>query len=182
MSKAGQLIKQIAGTSDEGVHVCKVLTVEGATCNVEPLNGLAELHGVRLNCVTSSTAGIIITPKINSEVIVHQISKVDSYVAQFSEIEKIDVQIGTFKFSLNGSEMVFNDGNLGLVKIDKLIEKVNRLEDKLKTHQHGYIPYPAGVSGPPVPTTPATALVPPNTTLVFTNTERSELEDTKIKH
>lgn len=180
MSKTGQLIKQIAGTSDEGVHVCKVLTVEGATCNVEPLNGLAELHGVRLNCVTSSTAGIIITPKINSEVIVHQISKVDSYVAQFSEIEKINVEIGAFKFSLNGSEMVFNDGNNGgLIILQSLITDLGKYSSvltALKAALDVFVPQGTPADGGALALALKTAMASYQTPTFQT------IEDTKIKH
>lgn len=174
MSKAGELIKQLAGSVEATLHVCKVISVDGATCNVEPIDGSAELHGVRLNAVTSNSAGIIITPIVESVVIVNQISKVDSYVSLFSEIEKIEIGIGTFKIVLNENEMVFNEGSLGLPKIDKLVERINRLEDKLKLHQHMYI-NAVGV------TTPTTE-IPGDPVLTFLNTERVELEDTKIKH
>lgn len=179
MSKAGQLIKKIAGTSDEGVHVCKVLTVEGATCNVEPLNGLAELHGVRLNCVTSSTAGIIITPKINSEVIVHQISKVDSYVAQFSEIDKIDIEIGAFKISLNGSEMVFNDGtNGGLIIISKLQTEIAKINASIATLKQATQTGLVAMDG----LVPGTSGIYIASTASMQQADLSDITNEKIKH
>jgi hypothetical protein len=81
-------------------------------------------------------------------------------------------------------ELEENNGgdNGGLVKIEKLIERINRLEDKLKNHQHAYIPYPSGSPGPPVLTTPASSAAPPDVTLVFNNTTKQELEDEKITH
>lgn len=68
--------------------------------------------------------------------------------------------------------------NEGLVKIIKLIESINRLEDKLKSHQHGYI----NAGGVPTPTTPAIALVPPLQDLVFNNTTKNDLENANVKH
>lgn len=179
MSKPGELIKQIAGAPEEAVHVCKVLSVEGATCNVEPINGIADLHNVRLNCSIDSTVGIIITPKEKSNVIVHQISKVDSYVAQYSEIEKINIEIGAFKFSLNGSEMVFNEGTVGLAKSDILVSKYNALEQDINTLKQlitGWLPV-ASDGGAALKLALTTWLAQP-----ITPTTISEIADTKIKH
>lgn len=172
--KARKLLKEITFSSDNKIHVCKVVAVSGAKCNAMPVDGTAEFTDVRLNAVTSGSAGIIITPAVDSIVVVNQISTVDSYISQFSEIEKIEIEIGDFKIVLNGNEMIFNNGDLGLPKIDKLIEKINRLEDKLKLHQHMYI-NAAGA-------TTSTTEIPADPVLTFLNTERVELEDIKIKH
>ncbi len=175
MSEAGSLIKRIAGTPDEQIHICTVSNVQDRTCDCDPIDGHAKLINVRLNAVViDSTAGITIKPKQGSEVIVHQINQKDSYIAQYSEIESIYIEIGTFKIDLNSNAMVFNNGINGLVKIDKLIEKINRLESKLKTHQHAYI----NAGGVTTPTT----IIPADTTMVFANTTQTEIEDTKIKH
>lgn len=172
--KAAKLLREITRSKANQIYVCTVTSVLGAKCNAMPLDGTAEFTDVRLNAVTSSSAGIIITPAVDSIVVVNQISTVDSYISQFSEIEKIEIEIGDFKIRLNANEMVFNEGSLGLPKIDKLIEKINRLEDKLKLHQHMYI-NAANV------TTPTTE-IPFDPVLTFLNTERVELEDVKIKH
>ena len=179
MSKVAELIKEIAGTPEESIHVCKVISVEGATCNVEPLSGTAELHGVRLNCVTANSAGIIITPKLNSEVIVHQISKVDSYVAQYSEIEKIDIEIGAFKLSFNANEMVFNEGTVGLAKSDILVSKYNALEQDVNALKQLFSTWA------PVLQDGGTALKTILTSWMaqpIAPTTISEIADTKIKH
>ncbi len=172
--KARKLLREITQSSDNKIHVCKVVSVSGAKCNVMPVDGTAEFTDVRLNAVTSGSAGIIVTPAVDSIVVVNQISTVDSYISQFSEIERIEIEIGDFKIRLNANEMVFNEGDLGLPKIDKLIEKINRLETKLKAHQHLYI----NAVGTPTPTED----IPGDPTLIFINTERGEIEDTKIKH
>lgn len=183
--KAAKLLREITRSSDNKIHVCKVVSVTGAKCNAMPVDGTAEFTDVRLNAVTSGSAGIIITPAVDSIVVVNQISTVDSYISQFSEIEKIEIEIGDFKIVLNGNEMVFNNGDLGLPKIDKLVERINRLEDKLKSHQHGYVTFPSGSAGPlnltVAGSTPG-VLPAPSSELIFLNTERNELEDTKIKH
>lgn len=172
--KAKRLLKEISQIqSDSSVVVCKVTDVNDGKCNAMPLDGSAEFRDVRLNAVSSPMAGITVTPKKESIVLVSQISRVDSFVSQFSEIEKIDINIGDIKLHLNANEIVFNEGSLGLVKIDKLIEKINRLEDKLKNHQHAYVGSTADIVTTPVPADPV---------LTFLNTNRSELEDTKIKH
>lgn len=177
--RQAKLIRDIVGIQDERVHVCKVLSVDGATCNVEPISGHAELHGVRLNCVTSSTAGLIITPAVNSEVIVHQISKVDSYVAQFSEIEKIEAQIGSFKFSLNGSEMVFNDGtNGGLIIISKLQTEIAKINASIATLKQATQTGLAAMDG----LVPGTSAVFIASTASMQQADLSDVTNGKIKH
>lgn len=172
--KAAKLLREITRSKANQIYVCTVVSVDGAKCNAMPIDGTAEFADVRLNAVTSGSAGVIITPLVNSIVVVNQISSVDSYVSQFSEIEKIEIEIGDFKIRLNANEMVFNEGDLGLPKIDKLIEKINRLEDKLKNHQHIYVNAAASLT--------QTTAIPADPILTFVNTKRVELEDTKIKH
>ena len=71
---------------------------------------------------------------------------------------------------INGGE------NGGLINIKDLVTKINRLEDKLKDHQHSYIAYPT------TPTLTTSGLPLGDTTLVFANTSKSEIEDETVKH
>jgi hypothetical protein len=81
------------------------------------------------------------------------------------------------ELSVNNT-ITINGGTLdGLVIVNALVEKINRLEDKLKNHQHVYLAYPST----PTLTTPASALVPPDSTLVFDNTKKEDIENEKIK-
>lgn len=151
----------------------KVTRVDETTflCEID-IEGKSPVGDVRLFCGDYNSdakgGGIVVIPEVGSQVLVIFFSKTVAFMLQCSKAKKI----------------VFNGGELGgLVKIEELIKKINQLEDKLKNHQHGYIPYPGGVASPtPVATTPATTAVPPDMTLQFENTKQEEIEDENVKH
>jgi hypothetical protein len=95
------LIKQLAQSSDSnhktgfGV-LCKVVAVDDATTTIdaEPVNGDAPLFDVRLQANFEQN-GVTIFPKVNSLVIVSVLEDT-SFVAMFSEIEKIIVKKDDF--------------------------------------------------------------------------------------
>ncbi len=153
-------------------------------CDVERENAPALLD-CRLNAIDDDLQSFVtVFPKEGSNVIAGIIENLgtEAVVLRCSEVEKVKIKIDEQTVLIDKDGIVFNDGTLdGLVKLGAILEKINRLEDKLKTHQHGYIPYPAGVAGTPVQTTPATVATPPSNTLVFTNTTKEDLENTKIK-
>ena len=137
-----------------------------------------ELYNVRLKSVVDDVQhSIIQVPKAGSTVILGVLNKSDFFVAKISEVESIQMSFkGGLSVVLDSDGVVMNGGdNGGLIMIDKLLAKINRLEDKLKTHQHLYIPYPGGVPGLPVPSTKH----PGN---VFINTTKKDIEDKKITH
>ncbi|MCL2328438.1 MAG: hypothetical protein FWC39_07985 [Bacteroidetes bacterium] len=158
--------------------------VRETICNVEREDA-PTLLDCRLNAIDDDLQSFVtIYPKAGSNVIVGVIENLKSefVVLRCSEVDKVKLKIGEQTLLINKDGFVFNNGTLdGLVKLGAILEKINRLEDKLKTHQHAYIPYPEGVAATPVSTTPATSATPPNNTLVFTNTSKAELENTKIK-
>ena len=77
------------------------------------------------------------------------------------------------KLVVSKDDISFNGGSNGaLIKISDLVSKINRLEDKIKLHQHTYI----GSSGPAITTTD------PSTNPPFINTIVSDLSNDKVKH
>jgi len=159
------------------------LTVDGIITAVDESSYTATvklsvetLYKVPLRVLKGAKASFIEIPKVNTNCLVtfkdNNIQR--PTIAEIHEAAKILITC---------DEVIFNGGTLGgLIKIDDLLEKINRLEDKLKDHQHAYIPYPGGSPGTPVATTKGTLATPPDTTLVFNDTTKSEIEDTKIKH
>jgi hypothetical protein len=144
------------------------------------------IYGVRLNAIDDSLESFVtVYPKSGSSVIVGVIENLETeaVVLRCSEVEKVKLKIGQQTLLIDENGFVFNEGKLGaLVKIESLVERINRVEDKLKSHQHAYIPYPNGTAGAPVLTTPASAAAPPNNTLVFVNTKVADIGDSKLKH
>lgn len=112
-NKIAEAIKELAKTDDELYSiVCEVSSVDTSliTCVCTPLNGNAEILGVRL--MAQSTTGILIIPTVGSRVVVTMLNKFTGYLAMFSEVESID---------LNGNNYD------GLVRINDLTTKLNAL-------------------------------------------------------
>lgn len=166
---------------------CKVISVDqdAKTCRVTDLIAEIDYVDVRLrSIIDDKDTGIWFIPKVGSFV---QVGVINSHIEALvvltcNEIDKFFLKIGNMSLSMTSNGFVFNEGTKGMVKITDLVTKINRLEDKLKDHQHAYIPYPGGAPGIPVATTAGTLATPPNNTLIFDNTTVDDLEDTKIKH
>ncbi|HMG93951.1 MAG TPA: hypothetical protein VK589_28020 [Chryseolinea sp.] len=111
-----EAIRKIAGENRNlKAIVCEVVTVTGATCLCRPIDGSADIEGVRLQAAATND-GMLITPAVDSIVIVQMINDVEGYVSMFSEIQNI-------KF--------FNGAQGSLVLINALVEKLNALESDL---------------------------------------------------
>lgn len=156
-------IQTLAGEVDINTVVCKVSNIDTTknTCTCTPIDGTAEILGVRL--MAGSSKGFLIIPKDNSIVIVNMINSFTGYVSMFSEVDKI---------YLNG------DTYSGLVKIDDLVNKLNALENKVnalvlftQTHIHSG----GTISGS---TGTATPLVTGN----LTPTTKNDLENKNVLH
>lgn len=101
----------------------------------------AEYYGVRLQPITGGNAGIVLVPKAKAFVLVSQIEGGDLAVVMASEYESISIDIANTKILMDKNGIVANNGANGLVKINKLIEWMDKvysdltsLKDTLATH------------------------------------------------
>lgn len=156
-------IKTLASEVDINTVVCKVSNINTTknTCTCTPIDGTAEILGVRL--MAENSKGFLIIPKDGTTVIVNMINTFTGYISMFSEVDKI---------YLNG------DTYSGLVKIDDLITKLNNLENKVnelvlysQTHIHsgGTIMGSTGTGTPPITTS-------------LTPTIKNDLENKNVVH
>lgn len=156
-------IKTLASEVDINTVVCKVSNINTTknTCTCTPIDGTAEILGVRL--MAENSKGFLIIPKDGTTVIVNMINTFTGYISMFSEVDKI---------YLNG------DTYSGLVKIDDLITKLNNLENKVnelvlysQTHIHsgGTIMGSTGTGTPPITTN-------------LTPTIKNDLENKNVVH
>jgi hypothetical protein len=147
------------------VGTVKSFSASNCTIDVE-LNQGGLIDEVRIRAVIDGVqSGIMVEPKIGSYVLLGLINgnKESLFVLGFSEI---------VKYHLKADKIEFNGEAFGgLVKIDTLIERINRLENNFLTHIHTT---PAGPSG-----TPQDATLAP---IVFTPTLKIELENPNVKH
>jgi hypothetical protein len=117
-----ELIRAIVGDARTYAIRATVTAVNGNTCTVSPLNGGPEIPDVKL--ITNSGNGLLITPAINSVVEVVKDGPFTAFVAQYSEIESITLDVNT--------TIVINGGsNDGLVNVNDLVTKLNNLENDI---------------------------------------------------
>lgn len=160
-----EYIRKLAGTSGNGsfdTFVCKVKSVEEATCTVERVLDELEISEVRLNCHSTKDSGIVVTPKVDSFVLVTSIDGHSHFVSQCSEVEKITIDC-------NGDIIINGGNNDGIIKIKELTNKLNALVQKFNTHTH-----PATLGETPVTVSPTTSQA--------SNFNKSDYEDTKVTH
>lgn len=175
------LIFQIANRNRSLIcEVCRVTKVDDFTCDVESLLTDADLPGVRLKADSASDEGIIIKPAVDSYVLVVYLTPTDAFVAMADQIDEIWVKISDTTVKINKDEIVINGGdNKGLVKVEKLVERLNNVEDdvnNLKTVFSSWVPVPQD-GGAALKTAAGTWF---GTQLQ--KTETSQVENEKVKH
>jgi len=155
---------QQLGHNSSGVFPAKVKGVSDEVIDVIAFDG-TEYLDVQLKATINGTGGMIIKPTVNSMVLVERIDNSNRlFVTMFSEIE----------------EIVFNQGENGMVIIDKLTKKLNELVKAFNSHVHsGVITAVSGGSGAPAIGTPGNSAKPTTEASEF---KQADYEDTKIKH
>lgn len=157
-------LKKLNETNEEIYSiVCKVSSVDTSakTCDCTPIDGSADLLGVRL--MAKNQTGLFLIPKVNSDVVVTMINRNTGYVALFSELTEIQ---------LNGKNYD------GLVMINDLVTKLNNLENKLNTFMTLYNTHVhTGVTSG----TSSTAVTPSIISGTLTPTIKADLENSTVK-
>ena len=131
------------------------------TCDVTPLTDNATTSYPSVLLMAESDDGVLIIPTINSNVLVNVSKRGIAYVCMFSEIDKVTIITKTLT--------QFNDGSFGgLVKVQELVDKINRLENTFNSHTHV-------ATALNTPTTPPATPIAPITT-------KMDIENDKIIH
>ena len=134
----GDQIKQLANRDikDERIYseVCTVVSVNETTrlAVCQPIDDSAQLKKVRLQAIKSQTLGMFLKPKVDSYVIVSFIDKVNGFITQTTELDKIliDTDLVQFNGGSNG-ELINIDSQT--TKLNDLVTKVNDLYTLLQT-------------------------------------------------
>lgn len=139
-------------------EVAKVLSTDGAECTVERVRDGMVISPVRLNAISTADKGIVVTPKTGTYVLVSRLGESGWFMTLCGEVEKITIDAE--------ADIVINGGGYGgLIKIEDLVDELNRLVETFNTHTH---PVPNGTSS--APSAPANSF------------NKSTLENTHIKH
>lgn len=134
-------IRELAGGENTYALACEVLKVDEAAseCDVKPINGDAEIYGVKLQPINGD--GWVMIPKKGSTVIVNFIAQTAAFVAMFSEIESIKLKIQESEFKIDKEGFFIQKQNESLLKI---------LTDLIKAIQKITVPTNVGPSGYPM--------------------------------
>lgn len=119
------------------------------TCDVTPLTDNATTSYPSVLLMAESDDGVLIIPTINSNVLVNVSKRGIAYVCMFSEIDKVTIITKTLT--------QFNDGSFGgLVKVQELVDKINRLENTFNSHTHVATSFGTPTTPPATPIAPIT--------------------------
>lgn len=166
MNEEEQLLTALKelGHNPSGVFPAKVKEVSDEVIDVIAFDG-TEYLDVQLKAAINGNGGMIIKPVVGSMVLVERIDNSNRlFVTMFSEIQ----------------EIVFNQGENGMVIIDKLTGKLNELVKAFNSHVHsGVITAVSGGSGTPAVGTPGSSAKPTTEASEF---KQDDYEDKKIKH
>lgn len=108
----GDLIRKLVENNEEVYSLpCEVVGVSNNVAELAPLNGDANLFGVKLIAGTSATP-LLITPTTGSVVIATFLSKDTAFIGLYSEIDTIEIRGNQYG---------------GLIKIDELTKNLDKL-------------------------------------------------------
>ncbi len=175
-------IRALIKKNEFKTFACSVLQVNQSerTCDCRPLNGDADIFGVRLQSDINATSGLYAKPKIGSNVLVTIIRKNDAFVSLFSDVDNYEIVIGNTSFVMDGSTIKMNGGSLGgLVKVQANVSKLNTIENSINSLKQiltAWVPVSndGGAALKTAITTWAGQALTPTTIL--------DIEDTKVKH
>jgi len=205
----GEILKQV--TKGDSVYNTLLATVKAVdeaarTCDVLPIDGSAELFGVRLNAlleVEGDDKGEYNIPAVNSFVLVTLLDSANAYVSGFSVIDKKIGTIGKVVYTIskdNGIEfkvdtnkavvVIKNDGDIKINSAKDIIinngsngglvkhSSLLSYLNQLVTHLEEIKTWANGHVHPAASPNTATPLVPFTTT----TPSPSDMQNSKVKH
>ena len=167
-----EAIQRLAGTWGKDiidVVSAKVVSVDedAMTCKVDPINDTSDVTIDNVLLSAEANDGLIQYPSASSIVLVAYGIKQQPFILMFSDVDKVRITIDQCDFYIdkNGIKL-FGDNFGGLVMVQALVEKINRLENTFNAHIH---PTPSGLSSP-------------TGTQILPITTQQDLENTKVQH
>lgn len=115
---------------DEEIYskVCTVLSVDGLTCRVAPVDGDAEIEDVRLTANPTSSKFFAAIPKVGSVVVVTWLTAAVAFVSLVDEVESVVAKIDTVEFEATGDKVSIKKGTDSLSQVlSDMIAEVNKI-------------------------------------------------------
>lgn len=107
---------------EQYAQFCTVTAVDGSTCTVEPLNGDAPINRVKLSAGETDT-GFILTPVVDSVVLVVFSSKTRAFVSMCSDVETVSI-----RGEENGGVVIAPELK---TQLERMTERIDALADAL---------------------------------------------------
>ena len=184
--KIVEAIQSIGAPMEDAVMSGYVKAVDEAKATMSVVlnvNGQV-LEGVMLHALGGSLKGLVVIPEADSDVVICSVDGSGEYMlVQADKIKKVLLDIDSMqakvsgKVEINCDNIVFNGGeNGGMVKVGRVIEKLNFIEEDLNKVKHVF-----NMWQPVYENSLKTGL----TTWIaqqLQETNINDLEDTKVKH
>lgn len=104
MSELIRTLKKATKGIDELYSIVGTVTArdhQARTVDVQPVNGDAEVFGVRLQAAPGASVGLLAIPAVGSEVVVTFLNKATGFVALCSEVETYELVSGNTSMRLD---------------------------------------------------------------------------------
>jgi len=157
------LIMAEVNSVDLGARTANITTISGKASNT---------YDVNLQAVASD--GILVSPTIGSTVYVMTSKYTTPFIVQYSDID--DIYYDITELDLVGKAKLNGDEYGGLIIVQKLVDKINVLENKLNEIQTWASSLTINTATGDLQGTPFTPLE------IITPTQVSDIENNTIKH
>lgn len=178
-----EAVRQLSGfTTDQARIVpAEVVSVnqDARTCKVKTVGGAASVDIENVRLMESVDDGFLLIPAVGSTIIVAHSTYNLPFVLLFSKLDKVLLIGGECSVEISEKIKLNGDNLGGLVKIIKLTEKLNNLENKVNgiINQFNLHTHTGVTTGPGTSGTTATPI-----TGTLTPTQQSDIENEKILH
>ncbi len=102
------------------------------TCDID--NDGVSMYAIRLQSIVQGNTGLILFPAIGAKVLCCRIEGTEQYmVLHASELNQAQLVIGDKSVKMDKNGFVFNDGTIGSVCADKMVEWMSKVYSDLQT-------------------------------------------------
>ena len=116
-----RLRQALKGAPQTILGIVRHVDKNSRTCDVD-YEGVM-LYGVRLQPITGSETGLTAFPKTGTQALIVRIEESDDYaLLKALEYDSIELTIGSQSLVADQDGFVFNNGTVGSVKADKMVE------------------------------------------------------------
>lgn len=150
------------------------------TCNLNPVDGSAQIINVKLHGNIGDDKGLIMIPAIDSFVLATFTNKNSAFISLYSEIVKILINVGESAIEITDGRIMMNGGeNYGLVKVEALTDRLKAIEEAFNTL---LTTFKIHVHPVDIPHAITSVITPTPSQVDLPLTEQIQIENTKVQH